>query len=139
VIVTDTNLIAYLLLGGTGTSAARAVFLRDPAWAAPLLWRSEFRNILAGYLRRAEIRAIDAIAVQRKAEDLFAGREHVVRSEDVLSLVVSSTCSAYDCEFVALAEHLKVPLVTADRDILRNFPAVAVSPSHFAERRDRRY
>ncbi len=130
-IVTDTNLIANLLLGGTGTPTARTVFIRDPAWAAPLLWRSEFRSILAGYLRRGELRIVDAIAVQRKAEDLLAGREHVVRSERVLSLVASSTCSAYDCEFVALAERLKASLVTSDRGILRDFPAIAVSPSRF--------
>jgi len=133
VIVTDTNLIAYLLLGGTGTSTARAVFIHNPNWAAPLLWRSEFRNILAGYLRRGELQIGDAITVQRKAEELLAGREHLVRSERVLRLVESSTCSAYDCEFVALAEQLKVPLVTADRRILRNFPSVAVNPSRYVE------
>ncbi len=132
-IVTDTNLIAYLLLGGAGTSAARAVFLRDPDWAAPLLWRSEFRSILAGYLRRGELQIGDAVAVQRMAEELLEGREHLVRSERVLRAVASSACSAYDCEFVALAEHLRVPLVTSDRRILRDFPAVALSPSRYVE------
>jgi len=73
VIVTDTNLLAYLLLGGTGTPAAQAVFLRDPVWTAPLLWRSEFRSILAGYLRRRELRIDDAIEVQQKAEALLGG------------------------------------------------------------------
>lgn len=132
-IVPDTNLIAYLLLGGTGTSAARAVFIHDPEWAAPLLWRSEFRSVLAGYLRRGELRVADAIAAQRKAEELLVGREHVVRSERVFRLVESSTCSAYDCEFVALAEQLRVPLVTSNRRILKDFPSVAVSPSRYVE------
>ncbi|TMI75737.1 MAG: type II toxin-antitoxin system VapC family toxin [Bacillati bacterium ANGP1] len=133
-IVADTNLLAYLLLGGTGTPAAQAVFLRDPVWTAPLLWRSEFRSILAGYLRRRELRIDDAIKVQQKAEALLAGREHVVPSERVLKLVASSTCSAYDCEFVALADQLSVPLVTLDRAVLREFPVVAISPSRFAPR-----
>lgn len=133
-IVSDTNLIAYLLLGGAGTSAARAVFIRDPEWAAPLLWRSEFRSILGGYIRRGELRIGDAITVQRKAEELLAGREHLVRSEPVLRLVESSTCSAYDCEFVALAERLKVPFVTSDRRILRDFPIAAVNPTRYAGR-----
>lgn len=133
-IVADTNLLAYLLVGGAGTQAAEAVFLRDPVWTAPLLWRSEFRSILAGYLRRREIKIDDAIQVQQKAEALLAGREHVIPSERVLRLVASSTCSAYDCEFVALAEQLSVPLVTSDRAVLKEFPAVAVSPSQFVER-----
>jgi predicted nucleic acid-binding protein len=131
VIVVDTNLIAYLLLGGTSTPAARAVFVRDPEWAAPLLWRSEFRSILAGYLRRRELGIDDAVLVQRKAEDVLAGREHLVPSERVLRLVAASTCSAYDCEFVALAVQLTVPLVTSDRAVLRAFPSVAVDTAGF--------
>ena len=111
------------------------MFLRDPVWTAPLLWRSEFRSILTGYLRRREIRIDDAVEVQQKAEALLSGREHVVPSEWVLRLVASSACSAYDCEFVALAEQLSVPLVTSDRAVLKEFPAVAISPSQFAERR----
>jgi predicted nucleic acid-binding protein len=132
-IVTDTNLIAYLLLGGAGTPVARAVFLRDPEWAAPLLWRSEFCSVLAGCLRLGQLRIGDAVTVQRRAEELLAGREHLVRSELILRLTASSTCSAYDCEFVALAEHLRVPLVTSDRRILRDFPAVALSPSRYLD------
>jgi len=133
VIVTDTNLIAYLLIGGTGTLTARTVFIHDPDWAAPLLWRSEFRNVLAGYLRRGELQIGDAITLQRKAEELLAGREHLVGSERILRLIESSACSAYDCEFVALAEQLKVPFVTLDRRILRDFPSVAVNPSRYVE------
>ena len=54
-IVVDSNVIAYLYLPGEYTSAAEALIERDSDWAAPLLWRSEFRNILAGYLRRKAI------------------------------------------------------------------------------------
>jgi len=37
VIVVDTNVIAYLLLGGEKTPQARAVLQKDPAWTAPSL------------------------------------------------------------------------------------------------------
>jgi predicted nucleic acid-binding protein len=132
-IVVDTNAIAYLLLGGTGTAAARSVYLRDPLWHSPLLWRSEFRGVLAAYLRQRTLSLDDALAVQRKAEELLAGREHMVPSDRVLRLVASCGCSAYDCEFVALAQQLAVPLVTWDRAVLKGFPAIAVSPSRFLE------
>ena len=46
--------------------------------------------------------------------------------------VAESTCSAYDCEYVALAEDLKTKLVTTDKQILRDFPEWAVSLREFA-------
>ena len=45
----------------------------------------------------------------------------VVDSATVLALAASSNCSAYDCEFVALADYLDVPLVTADRKLKTRF------------------
>ncbi len=132
-IVADTNLLAYLLLGGSNTALAREVFRRDPEWAAPFLWRCELRNVLAQYLRNREIRLQDALSVQRKAEDLLLGSEFLVESERILKLVAESPCSAYDCEFVALAQVLRVPLVTFDRKVVRAFPAFATSPGAFVQ------
>ncbi|MFP4307942.1 MAG: hypothetical protein ACLFQQ_12070 [Desulfococcaceae bacterium] len=51
--------------------------------------------------------------------------EYLVNSLDVLNLVQQSKCSAYDCEFVALAQNLKLPLITMDKQILKEFPATA--------------
>ena len=45
--------------------------------------------------------------------------------------MAASECSAYDCEYVALAEELAVPLVTAYRQLLRTFPDRAISPKDF--------
>jgi predicted nucleic acid-binding protein len=132
VIVVDTNALAYLLLGGEGTPRAREAFLKDPDWAAPLLWRSELRSVLAMHLRRRRLTLADALLVMREAETLLAGSEYLVESERVLGLAASSRCSAYDCEFVALAEQLGVPLVTSDEEILKAFPKLAVSLDAFA-------
>lgn len=49
----------------------------------------------------------------------------------VLALALKSGCGAYDCEFVWLASHLRVPLVTADKRILAAFPSVALSIEAF--------
>ena len=54
-IVVDSNVLAYLYLPGEYSTAAEALLEQDSDWAAPILWRSEFRNILAGYLRRKAI------------------------------------------------------------------------------------
>jgi predicted nucleic acid-binding protein len=53
-------------------------------------------------------------------------------SEQVLKLVATSRCSAYECEFVAIAQELNVPLITSDRKILTEFPNTALSMQDFA-------
>ena len=57
----------------------------------------------------------------------MTGFEFEVHSRDVLGLVRDSECSAYDCEFVALAERLDAKLVTMDKKVLKAFPTRAVS------------
>jgi predicted nucleic acid-binding protein len=126
VIVVDTNIIAYLYLRSHHGLAAAEFLARDANWVAPVLWRSEFRNVLAAYLRRREIQVAEARAIQSAAEDFMREGERQVDSDLVLGLVDCSDCSAYDCEYVALAKQLGVKLVTMDRKVLRTFPEVAV-------------
>ena len=121
-IVVDTNVLAYLLLPFEYSPQADKLFKRDPDWAAPILWRSEFRNLLAGYLRRKTLSFDDTLRVQAEAEALLAGHEHEVDSRRVLELARDSDCSAYDCEFVALAARLGVKVVTMDKKMLKSFP-----------------
>lgn len=128
-IVVDSNVLAYLYLPGTHTDKAEALLERDADWAAPLLWRSEFRNILAGYLRRKMLTFEAARELQLEAESLMAGAEYEVDSSQVLELVRDSNCSAYDCEFVALAMTLGVKLATMDAKLLKAFPTLAVALS----------
>ena len=121
-IVVDSNVLAYLYLPGERTADAEALLAQDLEWAAPVLWRSEFRNILAGYMRRKILNFEQACRLQNEAEDLLSGSEFEVDSRAVLELIGDSNCSAYDCEFVALAIRLDTKLVTADKKMLRAFP-----------------
>jgi predicted nucleic acid-binding protein len=126
VIVVDTNIIAYLYLESEFTARAEALLASDPEWAVPVLWRSEFRNILAGALRRKALSFDEVRNVLNEAESLLAGCEHEVGSQQVLELVRDSNCSAYDCEFIALATQMRVKLVTMDGKLLKAFPKLAV-------------
>lgn len=128
-IVVDSNVLAYLYLPGEYTAATEALLEEDSDWVAPILWRSEFRNILAGYMRRKAISFEQANSLQREAESLLEGAEFEVESSAVLELVRDSDCSAYDCEFIALAMKLDTKLVTMDKKLLRAFPKRAVALS----------
>jgi predicted nucleic acid-binding protein len=124
-IVVDTNVLAYLWLPGERTAQAERLLRSDAEWNAPLLWRSEFRSVLAGCLRRGDLDLETALQIADEAEAQMRGREFSVPSAQVLARVAASECSAYDCEFVVLAEELGVRLMTADEKLLRAFPTVA--------------
>lgn len=132
-IVVDVNALAYLWIPGEMTPFAERALDRDPHWVSSVLWRSEFRSVLAGYLRRGDL---DRAAVDRcmnGAESQMSGREYMVPSGLVLRKIDASKCSAYDCEYVALAEDLNVTLITCDRQVLREFPSLAMGLKTFAE------
>jgi predicted nucleic acid-binding protein len=133
VIVTDTNLLAYFAIRDANSELADAVFETDPVWVAPLLWRSELRSTLVKYIRHAGMSLEAALVALRLTEETIGGREYHVSSEKILELAMQTGCTAYDCEYVALAQDLGVPLVTADKQVLRAFPKIAVSMEKFTK------
>lgn len=133
-IVVDVNVIAYLLIDGEHTRQAEALHATDPEWAAPLLWRSEWRNVLAGYLRRGELDPTGAREHLDAAKALVHHGEYLVDDETVMDLVLISECSAYDCEYAALAAALQIPLVTFDRRLREAFPDRVTSVEAFLAR-----
>ncbi len=130
-IVADTNLIAYLLVDGPFRRDARAVYEKDPYWVAPPLWRFEFRNVLVQSLRHNLLPMIGAIELMEEAIDLMKNRELESTTARILNLAVQLGCAAYDCEFVALAHDLGVPMVTSDRSLIEKFKPTVVSMRTF--------
>lgn len=133
-IVVDTNVIGYFYLSSQYSELADLLFQKTNDWAAPLLWRSEYRNVLAFYVRKKIITLPDAISLFETAVSLLHGNEYEINSHQVLRLSQASGCSAYDCEFVNLAQDLNVPLVTMDKRILQNFHDTAVSIQDYMEK-----
>jgi predicted nucleic acid-binding protein len=129
-IVADTNLIVYLHITGDQSPSALRVLERDPYWISPPLWQSEFRNALAGFMRRG-MPLEQAQRIMAEALLLMSNRQVSPHPSRILNLVSTSECTAYDCEFVALADQLSIPLVTADQLLLKNFPKIAVSLNDF--------
>jgi len=126
-IVVDTNIISYFFLPTSFTEKATRAYETDPAWIAPQLWCSEFRNVLALYMRKGLVTFEDAISIQSEAEDLMIGNEFEIQSQHILALINNCACSAYDCEFIALAQQLSLKLLTEDKKILREFPKIAIT------------
>ena len=134
-IVVDNSVLVRFWLPGDFAELAEAAKERDGAWAAPILWRAEFRNVLAGYLRRKLLTEAEANAAYLNAQKDLGAQEYTVPTERIMKLVLASDCTAYDCEYVALAQDLGVPLVTTDELILRAFPKNAVPLEKFAKQK----
>ena len=130
-IIVDTNIIVHLHITSEWTAQAERAFQKDPDWAAPLLWRSEFLNVLTGYIRRKTISITEAQQIMGDALRVMEGNEIPASPLHILELTTISTCTAYDCEFVALAQDLGIKLVTMDKQLLARFPGTAVELGKF--------
>lgn len=130
-IVVDTNVIAQFLLPSPRSSSCERVHEIDPHWIAPRLWVSEFRNVLILYVRNKIISFDKAVEILQFAEQMFEDTTFDVKSSDIMKNSMKSTCSAYDLEFVSLAIEAGIKLVTMDKQILREFPSIAVRPEDF--------
>jgi predicted nucleic acid-binding protein len=130
-IVVDTSVIASLWVPNDMEELAYQVLRKDPDWAAPLLWRSEFRSVLTQYLRKNILELSTAMQSMQEAEQLMESNAYQVNSTQVLHFVQHSGCSSYDCEFVALADDLGIQLVSFDKQICREFSDIAVHPKKF--------
>ena len=129
-IVADTNLIVYLFITGDQTSLAQKILAKDPQWIVPPLWQSEFRNVLAAYIRRG-MTLSGSKQLMEDALQMLEKRQLLPSHEKVLDLIAESDCTAYDCEFIALARQLNIQLVTADKQFLARFPDCAISLEEF--------
>ena len=130
-ICVDTNIICYRYMASPFSAAADAAWAKDPDWIVPILWRSEFRNALVGSIRQRSLTVEEASVIANLAGAMLDRNQFTVSTSAVLQLVSRSNCSAYDCEFVALAQAEGVRLVTVDRQIMQEFPDVAISLKTF--------
>jgi predicted nucleic acid-binding protein len=127
VIVVDTNVIAYAVLPGERTEKALALAERDSEWLAPALWRRELRNVLATLMRVRQLPLRQALAAFSAAEGLVTDATVEPTTAECLRLAARGRVSAWDAEFVFVAEAAGLPLVSADRKLVRAFPGRVVA------------
>lgn len=133
-IVVDTNVIAAFYLRSEGREIVRLVGQKDRDWHAPVLWVSEFRNVLMLYLRRQLIEPGTFLEALRLARRSIASHEAIGDADAMIrDLALASGCTTYDCEYVALARSLGVSLITWDRQVVNAFPDIALTPEKFIE------
>ena len=90
----------------------------------PPLWRPEFRNVLATHVRVKLLTPDAAATIWRTADSILSAAEEEVDAERILALAAQSGCTAYDCEYVQLAQRLGVALVSGDKKLCAAFPGI---------------
>ena len=131
-IVVDTNVLGALVMKQQKGPVSRAAWVVDQEWYAPPLWLSELRNVLLKYVSRRLLGLEGCEMVFREAHRILPP-ENWVSPDDmhVMRIAAESGCTAYDAEFVAVAETLGVPLLTWDKELLEAFPERALAPESF--------
>ena len=132
-IAADTNLVAYLLIEGERTAAARRVWERDPDWVLPPLWRAECLNVLALAVRAGVLDEDAALLAWSRASADLKLQEVEPLGRDVLATALELGITAYDAHFVVVAKDLGIPLISGDRRLVAAWPQGATSIETFAE------
>ncbi len=130
-IVVDTPILVYMTFESRYSEEVNRLHARDPLWEVPLLWKSEFMNVVSLYTRKKLIDIQEGLQALEIAERLIGNREHNVPSRAVIDALAASACSSYDCHFVALAQALGTKLITYDKKIIKDFRSLAITPSEY--------
>jgi len=134
VIVVDANIIAQMTFPGQFSTEVNALHEKNPEWVAPAVWKVDFLNILALYFRKGVIDQGQASTALDVAERLIGSREHTVDAKEILQCIVASPCSAYDGEFVVLAQKLGTKVITYNRKLIQQFPDLALTPEEYLKK-----
>ncbi|MBO6575556.1 MAG: type II toxin-antitoxin system VapC family toxin [Rhodothermales bacterium] len=122
--VIDANVLAAYYLARDPALRVRLVGLE---WYAPPIWRSEFMSTLRSWMVRRKLSLEAAVVAHGEAEVEIIPAPSPDAAH-VFALAEASGCSTYDCEYLAAAQMMDVPLLTLDAQVLRAFPQVARTP-----------
>ena len=120
--VVDAGVLAALTMDAPNTPAARALFLEDPDWAAPPLWRSDFRRILFNKVRLKLMTEGQARAAYEMACEIVGENEREPDTTMVIETARSLGIDLYDAEYLAVARELGIRYVTSDDDVAQAIP-----------------
>ncbi len=126
-IVVDVNVMAYLLIAGEKSVEAQTLYQLDPDWIVPDLWRDEFLNILATYVRQGGTDLETAKKVWQTATGLFEPAERRADPIMTLDLAHRYRLSAYDAQYLAVAVRSELKLVTEDKALRQSAPQYCVT------------
>lgn len=132
-IAVDANVIVYRYVKGPFTPLAEELLRRDADWRTSSLWRFEFVSALATMLRAKLLNQTQAFNALLAATVEMSPRQMDAPQEQVLLTALRDGISAYDAQYIALAEMLNLRCITADGPLVRKTPARSILLSDFVK------
>ena len=126
-LIVDTNVLAYLLIEGDYTAAARLLHRRDDDWRSEAFIMIEFTNVLTASIAARRMNLVLAQRFLADATSLLRGKLALISYDSVLSLAVQYRVTAYDARFLALPQQLDRRLVTEDAKLRAAAPKLTQS------------
>ena len=126
-LIVDTNVVAYLLIEGDYTAAARSLHRRDDDWRSEAFIMIEFTNVLTASIAARRMNSALAHQFLADAASLLHGKLTSLPHDSILSLAVQYRVTAYDARFLALAQQFDTPLVTEDEKLRAAAPKLTQS------------
>lgn len=132
-IVADANLIIYRHVQGPLTKLADEAWANDDDWRSAVQWRCEMTSAVVKMIRGGVLEESAAIIAMADAGRDLAERESVIPQDQAMQVALRYGISAYDAQYIALAEILGVTCVTADAALARKTPGVSVLLAQFVK------
>ena len=130
-IVVDTNILIHALVDSPRTPVVRRLWLEDPAWRLPGLWRWEFTNVLWLKVKTGGMQKVEALKLMSLAASRYDPLERPLYMEDALRTALDFSISGYDGAFVGLARLLGTKLVTEDKKLRKAVGSLACTAEEF--------
>src|SRR5205823_2838052 len=126
-IVVDANVIVYCVVESERTALAKKIAAKDAIWIVPPLWRFEVTSALVTLVRAKALDRERAEIALQEADQMTSNREVAVVQQAAMDAALLFKLSAYDAQYIALAQRFKARCVTEDQRMLANAGHVAIS------------
>lgn len=130
-IVVDTNVLIHLFNDTNLNSIANKILDKDPIWITSSIWQEEYANFLAKFTLTSGKSTAEVCQHYQDVLDQMAASERNIDKIAVLRTAVKYKIRAHDAHFLTLAQEFMVPLITEDKQVLKNCPQIALSMAQF--------
>jgi predicted nucleic acid-binding protein len=126
-VAVDTNIVVALFIRGRFSDDALKLQRKNSVWRTEPFTLLEFSNVLATYQRGRYLSKAAALERLQLAEEFLSPNYVRVSNQSALELVLQYRVSAYDARLLAVADQLRLRLITEDIQLRTAAPALTQS------------